>query len=54
MLRDANTFDDPLMGPSLQFSPIVKSKLLSPDTSLICGETEEDGTLCWEYVLLGD
>ncbi|RPD61722.1 kinase-like protein [Lentinus tigrinus ALCF2SS1-7] len=41
-------------GPSPQFSPVVKSKPLSPDTSLIPGETEEDGALRREYVLVGD
>ncbi|RDX52555.1 kinase-like protein [Lentinus brumalis] len=40
--------------PSPQFSPVSKSKPLSPDTSLIPGETEEDGALRREYVLVGD
>ncbi|KAI0719856.1 kinase-like domain-containing protein [Cerioporus squamosus] len=41
-------------GPSPKFSPVSKSKPLSPDTSLIPGETEEDGALRREYVLVGD
>ncbi|KAI0372436.1 Pkinase-domain-containing protein [Pilatotrama ljubarskyi] len=45
----------PTQAPS--FSPPTQSKPLSsntPDTSLIPGETEEDGMLRREYVLVGD
>ncbi|KAI0708695.1 kinase-like protein [Earliella scabrosa] len=41
-------------GPSPHYSPAGKAKPLSPDTSLIPGETEEDGMLRREYVLVGD
>ncbi|KAI0752666.1 kinase-like protein [Daedaleopsis nitida] len=37
-----------------RFSPVTHPKPLSPDTSLIPGETEEDGLLRREYVLVGD
>ncbi|TBU37053.1 kinase-like protein [Dichomitus squalens] len=54
-------FADNVAGPSRsppasspQFSPVPKTKPLSPDTSLIPGETEEDGALRREYVLVGD
>ena len=54
-------FADNVAGPSRpqlvhspQFSPAAKAKPLSPDTSLIPGETEEDGALRREYVLVGD
>ncbi|KAI1792820.1 kinase-like protein [Ganoderma leucocontextum] len=53
--------DENVAGPSRtsavhppQFSPAAKIKPLSPDTSLIPGETEEDGALRREYVLVGD
>ena len=40
----------PVLSP--QFSPTPKVKPLSPDTSLIPGETEEDGELRREYVMV--
>lgn len=60
---DLRTFSPPenLPGPSRSppttpppLAPVPKTKPLSPDTSLIPGETEEDGMLRREYVLVGD